>query len=300
MTWENNCWDSGTGVEARRRPSNFLNGIYGSFQFTATGNPAPTFSVTTGTLPAGLTLSPNGLLSGITTTVGTTTLTVTATNGVGTAVTQSFSITVNPAPVFSSPATAAFTNTVAGSFTPAATGSPTYSIEQQTFFASDFTTFPRDWLLTGNASLSGGSCVLNDAIKNQQGALFLPKLGASSPGSFTASFDFSSPTNTSNGTGGTSFNYGVVPPNKAGNATSMTTGLAVAFLDSLPSGKIEVRWQNTVIGSALITYASTAKPVEIKLDGANILTVSYDGAEKLRINLAGKVNAAERSNYQFV
>jgi hypothetical protein len=41
--------------------TNFPNGINGSFQFTANGYPASTFSVTTGTLPVGLTLSSSGL-----------------------------------------------------------------------------------------------------------------------------------------------------------------------------------------------------------------------------------------------
>ncbi|GGL07535.1 YVTN family beta-propeller protein [Curtobacterium luteum] len=55
-----------------------------SYQFTAAGNPAPTFTVTSGRLPAGLTLTPQGLLSGTPTSTGTWTFTVTASNGIGT------------------------------------------------------------------------------------------------------------------------------------------------------------------------------------------------------------------------
>jgi alpha-tubulin suppressor-like RCC1 family protein len=140
--------------------------------------------------------------------------------------------------------------------------------------------------------------VLNPDTINQKGAFILPKLGASSPGSFTASFDYLVGTASTPGDGA-SFNYGILQGTN-GSATNMaTTGLAVGFIDSATLPRIDVRWNNVVIGSAPITYASTATPVEIKLDGANFLTVSYGGVVKLRMNLAGKVNAADRTNYQF-
>jgi uncharacterized delta-60 repeat protein len=63
--------------------------------FTASGSPAATFALTSGTLPPGLTLSSSGLLTGTPTTVGTySNITVTASNGVAPAATQTFSITV--------------------------------------------------------------------------------------------------------------------------------------------------------------------------------------------------------------
>ena len=71
-----------------------------SYTFTATGTPAPTFAVASGTLPAGLTLSSTGVLSGTPTTEGTSTFTVTATNSVGSATTAPASITVGSKPVF--------------------------------------------------------------------------------------------------------------------------------------------------------------------------------------------------------
>jgi uncharacterized repeat protein (TIGR01451 family) len=55
-----------------------------SYTFSASGNPAPTFSVSSGTLPAGLALDPvSGTLSGSPATAGTSTFTVTASNGIG-------------------------------------------------------------------------------------------------------------------------------------------------------------------------------------------------------------------------
>jgi hypothetical protein len=53
-----------------------------SYTFTASGRPDPTFEVSSGTLPAGLTLTSGGVLSGTPTASGSSTFTVTASNGV--------------------------------------------------------------------------------------------------------------------------------------------------------------------------------------------------------------------------
>ena len=106
-----------------------------AYTFAATGNPAPTFAVASGTLPAGLTLSPAGVLSGTPTTAGRTTFTVTATNGVApNAATAPIDITIESAPaapVFtaSTPTGAAVTGQ-AYSYAFAATGnpSPTFAV----------------------------------------------------------------------------------------------------------------------------------------------------------------------------
>jgi outer membrane protein OmpA-like peptidoglycan-associated protein len=71
-----------------------------SYTFTATGAPAPTFTVASGTLPAGLALSSAGVLSGTPTTEGTSTFTVTASNSQGSATSAPVSITVSSKPVF--------------------------------------------------------------------------------------------------------------------------------------------------------------------------------------------------------
>jgi VCBS repeat-containing protein len=71
-------------------------GSVGSFQFVATGTPAATFS-TTRPLPSGLTLSAAGLLTGTPAagSAGTYVLSVTASNGVLPAGTQTFTLVVN-------------------------------------------------------------------------------------------------------------------------------------------------------------------------------------------------------------
>ena len=66
-----------------------------SFTYQASGNPAPTFTLTSGSLPPGLSLTSAGVLSGTPTQTGTFTGTVTASNGASPNVTQTFSITVS-------------------------------------------------------------------------------------------------------------------------------------------------------------------------------------------------------------
>ncbi|WP_414661132.1 immunoglobulin domain-containing protein [Horticoccus sp. 23ND18S-11] len=97
----------------------------GTFTVVASGSPAPTFSITTGSLPSGVTLNATtGVIAGTPTASGTFVVTVQASNGVGSAATQSFTLTVNQAPVFTSANSTTFTNNTPGTFTLTASGSP--------------------------------------------------------------------------------------------------------------------------------------------------------------------------------
>jgi len=70
-------------------------GVAYNFTYTSTGS--PTFSVTAGSLPTGLSLSPGGVISGTPTTAGTFTGTVTASNGTSPDATQDFDVTISAA-----------------------------------------------------------------------------------------------------------------------------------------------------------------------------------------------------------
>ena len=93
-----------------------------SFSATATGFPAPTFS-DPGPLD-GLSMGTNGALTGTATASGAFTSTITATNGVGSPATQSFTLNVDVAPHITSANATSFSQGVAGSFTVTATGNP--------------------------------------------------------------------------------------------------------------------------------------------------------------------------------
>ncbi len=102
-------------------------GEYLSRTIVATGNPTPTFSIASGTLPAGLTLNPvTGVLSGSPQATGSTSVTIRATNAVGTNdATQSISIALLVPPVISTSAFPTTPQSQAVSYQLAASNSPT-------------------------------------------------------------------------------------------------------------------------------------------------------------------------------
>jgi len=104
----------------------FVVGAAGTFTVTASGVPAPTLALTSGTLPAGVTFNAaTGVLSGTPGpgTLGTYPLTFTATNASG-SVSQSFTLTVGQGVVITSANAAAFAIGVAGTFTVTTVSAP--------------------------------------------------------------------------------------------------------------------------------------------------------------------------------
>jgi Bacterial Ig domain/FG-GAP-like repeat len=112
----------------------FTVGAAGSFTITTAGSPPATTITLTGALPSPVTFTNNG--NGTATLAGTPaagtggiyTLQVTASNGVSSPATQTFTLTVNQAPQITSAASATFTVGVAGSFTVTTTGFPVPTI----------------------------------------------------------------------------------------------------------------------------------------------------------------------------
>jgi hypothetical protein len=81
-------------------PDGTVGTAYSDTLASSGGTSPVTWAVTTGTLPAGLILTPaTGAISGTPTTAGTSTFTVRATDHLGQTATQSLSITVHPAPL---------------------------------------------------------------------------------------------------------------------------------------------------------------------------------------------------------
>ena len=109
----------------------FTVGTAGSYSFTATGSPAPAFSEE-GTLPAGVSLSYAGDLSG-TPAAGSTgnyPITVVAANGVVPSATQSFTLTVDGAPTITSGQNITFVAGSASSFTVRTVGNPVAALTE--------------------------------------------------------------------------------------------------------------------------------------------------------------------------
>jgi hypothetical protein len=105
-------------------------GTPGSFTITTAGFPAPAVSLTSGSLPSGLTLVDNGdgtaTLSGTPAagTAGPYPLQFTAANGVTPNAVQDFALTITDGPAITSANTTTFTVGVNGTFTVTTTGSP--------------------------------------------------------------------------------------------------------------------------------------------------------------------------------
>jgi PKD repeat protein len=179
------------------------------YQFTTTGSPSPVIALASGALPGGLTLSPDGQITGTPTTSGTFTFSVTATNSAGVAAAGPFTITIAQRPAFtaSNPATSAVVGTPY-EYQFATTGSPIPTL------AVAGGTLPNGLVLSPSGSLTGTP---------------------TAPGQFTFSV------NAGNGAGSTTvgpftINVYQAPAFTSGNPTgSATVGTAYSF-DFVTSG----------------------------------------------------------------
>ncbi|TAE75684.1 MAG: DUF1573 domain-containing protein [Bacteroidetes bacterium] len=105
-------------------PATLNSGIIGTFYnqtLTSTGGTAPySYTITTGTLPAGLTLGTSGSITGTTTAVGTSTFSVRVVDAIGCIGTANYTLVVNPVPtrvISISPATLNFPDVIIGQST---------------------------------------------------------------------------------------------------------------------------------------------------------------------------------------
>ena len=120
-----------------------------AFSYAASGFPAPGFSLQSGTLPPGLSLSTAGVLSGTPTIPGSYSGSIKASNGIGSDAIQNFNITITQAPSITSVAPPAGHFSVAYSFSYSASGSPAPS------FALGSGSLPPGLILTSAGLLSG-------------------------------------------------------------------------------------------------------------------------------------------------
>lgn len=199
-----------------------------SYQVQATG--ATSLTITTGTLPAGLTMSSTGLISGTPTASGTSTVTVQASNTNGNA---SATVTITIAAAGSAPTisnqTASGTQNAAFSYQVAASGATSFTLVSGTLPAG--LTMNSSGLISGTPSATGTSTVTvkaSNANGSAQATVTITVVAAGSVPTIS--------NQTVTGTAGTALNYQV----QATGATSysVATGTLPAGLAMNSSGLI--------------------------------------------------------------
>ena len=149
------------GVRFTSAPAaTFSAGVAGTFTITTSGTPAPALNVT-GTLPAGVLFTDQGggtaTLSGVPQagTAGAHALTLTANNGVGGDVVQSFTLNIQEPPLITSAGTATFIVGTAASFTVTTTGFPAPTVSRAGTLPTGITFTPGTRVLGGTATQVG-------------------------------------------------------------------------------------------------------------------------------------------------
>jgi hypothetical protein len=236
------------------------------YTFAASGTPAPTFTVTTGALPAGLTLTPTtGVLSG--TPTGSGTFVVTATNSAGSVATSSITIVAAAVPVFTAQTPPMATVGTPYTYTFAASGSPAPTFTVTTgVLPAGLTLNPTTGVLSGTPTGSGTFVV---TATNSAGSIatssitivgaVLPVLTADTPPGATV---------------GTAYSYTFVASGPPAPTFTVTTGAlpggltlnsATGVLSGTPtgSGTFVVTATNFAgsIVTASITIVAAAVPV---------------------------------------
>ena len=206
----------------------FVAGTGGSFTVTSTGTPVPSLGET-GTLPGGVSFVDNhngtGTLSGTPTASGVFSISFSASNGIGSAATQSFTLTVDQAVTILSANNTTFSVGTGGSFTLISTGYPTASLSETGGLPSGVTFVDNH---DGTGTLSGtpsGSGVYNIGFTAQNG------VGSPAMQTFTLTVDQAAAI--------TSANNATFVVGSAGSFTVTSTSYPVAGLSetgALPSG----------------------------------------------------------------
>jgi hypothetical protein len=128
------------------------------YAFTAVGTPAPTYAVAAGTLPAGLTLSAGGLLTGTPTKAGDATFTVVADNGISSvAMGSAHTITVSGTPRLTAETPPSAVAGVPYSYTFTASGTPAPFFEVTSGALPSGLTLAPTGVLAGTPTAAGES-----------------------------------------------------------------------------------------------------------------------------------------------
>lgn len=284
-----------------------------SYQFPKSGNPAPTFSISSGSLPTGLTLSTTGLVSGTVTSTANTTATIKATNSVGSS-TYTLNIAVYTTPVIT---TTAFENPTQGvdySDYISPYGDPIYSITAGALPSG--ITMDSYGYISGIAK-ANGTFTFTITAKNQAGqssksftmTIAAPSLGIASPSYIytgaSSALNFT-PTNmgdTSNTTFTGSVTSGTIPAGMKLNAadatitgtpTSTTASTVTLGLKAVNAGGAAATKSVRV---TLTTETSVALKATYISPGASQGTITGTVGKPLNIKFTGGVSGSSLRGY---
>ena len=236
----------------------FVVGTAGTFSVTTTGNPVAKITES-GNLPAGVTFTDNG--DGTATLAGTPAagtrgsypFTITASNGVGTDASQSFTLTVNPAnaaPVITSASSATFAVGTAGTFPVVTTGFP-----NATLSATSSPALPSGITFKDNGD--GTATLAGTPPAGSQGTYTLTVTASNSVGTATQTFVLTvnsglaiTSANSATATSGTAFSFTV--------STTGTPAPTLTRAGTLPSG-VTFKDNGNGTGTLSGTPAATAK-----------------------------------------
>ena len=267
--------------------------------FTASGAPSPTFAVTAGTLPAGLTLANTGALTGTPTATGTFGFTVTASNGNAPAATQVVSLVISAGAqtiTFANPGAKPFSTTAFASNATASSGLVvtlastttavcTVSGLNITMVTAGTCTITADQ--AGNASF-GAAPQVSQTFTITAVAPGAPTIGAGTGGNNSATVAFTAPA--SNG-GSAIIDYNascVGTPNA--NVTGTASPLTVAGLTNGNAYTCSVTARNALgssVASGTVSVTPSQTPVAPTFTSANAATFAFGVAGTFNVTATG-------------
>ena len=269
----------------------FNQGSAGSFTVTTTGTPTPNLSES-GSLPSGVTFTDNGngtaTLSGSPTSNGSYPLTITAANGVNPNATQSFTLTVDQAPVISSANSATFTEGSSGTFTVTSIGYPTAALTK-TGALPPGVTFTDDG--DGTATLAGTPA----AGTRGSYAITIKAANGVSPNatqSFTLTVDAAPAITSSNSTTFTVGSSGSFTVTSTGNPTP-----SLAETGSLPSGVSFVAHANGTGTLSGTPAAGTGGVYPLTITASNGVSPDATQSFTLTVDAAPVITSADSDSF---
>jgi len=279
----------------------FEAGSAGSFTVTAGGYPTPLITET-GNLPAGVTLSTSGVLSGTPAagTGGSYPIVINASNGVGPNATQNFTLLVEESPAITSATSATFVVGASSSFQVTASGVPPPII-------SETGTLPNGVTFTGGA----GTATLSGTPAAGTAGAYMLTITADNALNPIATQNFTLTVtpppylvvNVTTDDAGTASNCST--QNQAGsNTTDTSCSLRDALLEAASLGAANINFDRTAFGSAqtiTLSDGTLAIPNDTSITGAtsgsgaslaNLVTVSGNNATTVFTEASGVANTS--------